>query len=66
MLRLQTPLVGCGTRQAVVFPPLQAGGGVVHWGDVKLKNSIMLSAAASRDVSGGKLKRVSINFKIEV
>src|SRR5208337_3972553 len=64
-LRLQTPLVSCGARQPVVMVELQAGGGVSHDGDEKLKNSSMLSAAASRAVKGGRLKRVSINFRIE-
>jgi hypothetical protein len=50
------PLVGCVGRV----------GGVIHGGAEKLKNSAMLSAPASRAVSGGRLNRASMSFRIAV
>ena len=55
-LKLHAPVVGWAG----------SGGGVSQWGDVKSKNSVMLSAAASRAVRFGTLKRTSINRRIEV
>src|SRR5579859_6858958 len=55
-LRLQAPVVGWVARL----------GGVIYEGAVKLKNSVMSSLASSRAVSGGKLKRVSMNLRIAV
>ena len=55
-LKLHTPLVGCA----------ESVGGVRYDGELKLKNSSMSSLWASREVNGGRLKRVSINLRIAV
>src|SRR5689334_20444798 len=54
-LRSSTPSVGCSGSV----------GGVSNAGDVKSKNSSMLSASASRFVSGDSANLVSMNFKID-
>ena len=41
-------------------------GGVSHGGLLKSKNSVISGWAASRSVSVGRLKRVSISFRIAV
>jgi hypothetical protein len=44
----------------------RAGGVRNAGGFTKSKNSVMSSAAASRAVSGGRLKRVSTSLRIEI
>jgi len=52
-----TPVVGCAGN---------AGGVRKAGGLTKSKNSVISSAAASRAVSGARLKRVSISLRIDV
>src|SRR6478735_9250568 len=57
LLMSSTPVVGCAG----------SGGGVRNAGGLtKSKNSVMSSAAASRAVRAGRLKRVSTSLRIEV